>query len=66
MVPTLQISTHKEDNLYVAVDAVAGVASQGKSRDEALENFKEAFELWFENAEEWEKQRASEKEFPQQ
>ena len=37
---------------------VTGVASQGKTCDEALKNFQEAFELWFENAEEWEKERA--------
>ena len=42
----------------VAVDTVSGVASQGKTCDEALKNFQEAFELWFENAEEWEKERA--------
>jgi predicted RNase H-like HicB family nuclease len=40
------------------MDTVTGVASQGKSCDEALKNFQEAFELWFENAEEWEKERA--------
>jgi predicted RNase H-like HicB family nuclease len=37
---------------------VTGVASQGKSCNEALKNFQEAFELWFENAEDWEKERA--------
>jgi predicted RNase H-like HicB family nuclease len=37
---------------------VTGVASQGKTIDEALKNFQEAFELWFENAENWEKERA--------
>ena len=39
-------------------DVVTGVASQGKSIDKALKNFQEAFELWFENAEQWEKERA--------
>jgi len=34
---------------------VTVVASQGKSADEALKNFQEAFELWFENAEDWER-----------
>jgi predicted RNase H-like HicB family nuclease len=51
------ITIHKEDNLFVAVDTVTGVASQGSTCDEALKNFQEAFELWFENAEDWEKQR---------
>jgi predicted RNase H-like HicB family nuclease len=36
------------------------VASQGKSCGAALKNFQEAFELWFENAEDWEKARALE------
>jgi predicted RNase H-like HicB family nuclease len=59
-VPTLKIgvTVHKENDWYVAVDTVTGVASQGKSCNEALKNFQEAFELWFENAEEWEKKRA--------
>jgi len=49
---------HKDGDWYVAIDPVTGVASQGKSVDEALRNFHEAFELWFENAEPWEKERA--------
>lgn len=52
------VTIHKEGDWYVAADPVTGVASQGKSFDEALKNFQEAFELWFENAEEWEKERA--------
>jgi predicted RNase H-like HicB family nuclease len=52
------VAIHREGDWYVAVDPVTGVASQGKSCDEALKNFQEAFELWFENAEEWEKERA--------
>jgi len=52
------VTIHKDGELYVAVDPVTGVASQGKSMDEALKNFQEAFELWFENAEDWEKERA--------
>lgn len=51
------VTVHKEGSWFVAVDAVSGVASQGKTCDEALKNFQEAFELWFENAEEWEKDR---------
>jgi len=34
------------------------VTSQGKTCDEALKNFEEAFELWFGCAEEWEKNLA--------
>lgn len=52
------MTIHKDGQWYVAVDPVTGVASQGKSVEEALKNFQEAFELWFENAEEWEKERA--------
>jgi predicted RNase H-like HicB family nuclease len=52
------ITINKEGYWYVASDSVSGVASQGKTCDEALKNFQEAFELWFENAEEWEKERA--------
>ncbi|MEM3695214.1 MAG: type II toxin-antitoxin system HicB family antitoxin [Candidatus Bathyarchaeia archaeon] len=54
----VSVTIHKEGEWYVAVDPVTGVASQGKTIDEALKNFQEAFELWFENAEEWEKERA--------
>ncbi len=39
----------KEDDWYVATDAVSGVASQGKSIDESLSNLKEALELYYEN-----------------
>jgi len=52
------VTIHKDGEWYVAMDPVTGVASQGKSVDEALKNFQEAFGLWFENAEEWEKERA--------
>ena len=52
------VTIHRDDGWFVAVDSVTGVASQGKSVDEALKNFQEAFELWFENAEDWEKERA--------
>jgi len=54
----VSVAIHKEGEWYVAIDPITGVASQGKSIDEALKNFQEAFELWFENAEEWEKERA--------
>jgi len=52
------VPIHKEGNWCVAMDSVTGVASQGKTIDEAPKNFQEAFELWFENAEPWEKERA--------
>ncbi len=52
------ITIHREGDWFVAADTVTGVASQGKSCDEALKNFQEAFSLWFENAEDWEKARA--------
>ncbi|MBQ6893972.1 MAG: type II toxin-antitoxin system HicB family antitoxin [Clostridia bacterium] len=39
----------KEENWYVATDAVSGVASQGKTIDESLANLKEALELYYEN-----------------
>jgi predicted RNase H-like HicB family nuclease len=52
------VTIHREGDWYVAVDTVTSVASQGKTCDEALKNFQEAFELWFENAEDWEKERA--------
>jgi predicted RNase H-like HicB family nuclease len=52
------VTVHKEGEWFVAMDTVTGVASQGKTCDEALKNFQEAFEVWFENAEEWEKERA--------
>jgi len=54
----VSVTIHRDGKWYVAMDPVTGVASQGKSVDEALKNFQEAFELWFENAEDWEKERA--------
>ncbi|MGB9683993.1 MAG: type II toxin-antitoxin system HicB family antitoxin [Candidatus Bathyarchaeales archaeon] len=54
----VSVAIHKEGEWYIAIDPVTGVASQGKTIDEALKNFQEAFELWFESAEEWEKERA--------
>jgi len=54
----VDVTVHREGDWYVAVDPVTGVASQGKSCDEASKNFQEAFELWFESAEDWEKERA--------
>ena len=39
----------KEENWYVATDIVSGVASQGKTIDESIENLKEALELYYED-----------------
>ncbi|MBA7495493.1 hypothetical protein ES702_06080 [subsurface metagenome] len=52
------VTIHKDGDWYVAIDPATGVASQGKTIDNALKNFQEAFELWFQNAEQWEKERA--------
>ena len=52
------VTIHRDGDWYVAMDPVTGVASQGRSVDEALRNFQEAFELWFENAEPWGRERA--------
>lgn len=39
----------KEDNWFVATDIVSGVASQGKTMDESLENLQEALSLYYED-----------------
>ena len=39
----------KEDNWYVANSIETGVASQGKIKEEAISNLKEALELYFED-----------------
>lgn len=39
----------KEDDWYVANSIETGVASQGKSIEEAINNLKEALELYFED-----------------
>ena len=52
------VTVHKEGKMYVAADPVTGVTSQGKTCNQALKNFQEAFELWYECAEDWEKERA--------
>ena len=40
---------HKEENWYVAQSVETGVASQGKTIDEAIENLREPLELYFED-----------------
>ncbi|MBQ8390932.1 MAG: type II toxin-antitoxin system HicB family antitoxin [Clostridia bacterium] len=39
----------KEDSWYVATDVATGVASQGKTLDESIDNLKEALSLYFED-----------------
>ena len=39
---------HKEEDMYVAECPEVGTVSQGKTIDEALENLKEATELYLE------------------
>ena len=41
------ILIQQEENWDVATDITSGVASQGKTIDESLENLKEALELYF-------------------
>lgn len=43
------IIIQKEDNWYVATSVETGVASQGKTIDEAIDNLKEALELYYED-----------------
>lgn len=44
------ISIQKEENWYVAKCTDNGIASQGKTKKEAIYNLKEALELYKENA----------------
>lgn len=39
----------QEENWYVATDVVSGVASQGKTIDESIQNLKEALSLYYED-----------------
>lgn len=43
------IIIQKEENWYVATSIESGVASQGKTIDEAIDNLKEALELYYED-----------------
>lgn len=45
---TLTAVIHKEDDLYVAECPEVGTASQGYTIEEAIENLKEATELYLE------------------
>lgn len=45
---TLSAVLHRESDLYVAECPEIGTASQGKTVDEAMENLKEATELYLE------------------
>jgi len=42
----------REGKWYVAYEPISGVASQGKTREEALRNIREALELYLEESEE--------------
>ena len=48
MQKTLTAVIHQEDKWYVAECPEAGTASQGSTIDEAIENLKEATELYLE------------------
>ena len=52
---TRSVIITKEDSWFVAQDIASGVASQGRSIDEALKNLKEAVELYFEGSADMEK-----------
>lgn len=43
------IVIQKEENWYVATSIETGVASQGKTIDESIENLKEALSLYYED-----------------
>ena len=47
----LTVLVWKEDKWYIAFDPVTGIASQGRSVGEALDNLREALELYFEEEE---------------
>lgn len=46
---TLHVITWKEDKLFVAKFLELEIASQGKNKQEAVENLKEAFDLYLED-----------------
>ena len=44
-----QVLLTEEENWFVATDINTGVASQGKSFSEAMDNLREALELYYED-----------------
>ncbi len=46
---TCPVVVIKEEKWYVAKDITTDIASQGKTMDEALNNLKEALELYYED-----------------
>ena len=46
---TCQVLITKEDDWYVATDISSGVTSQGRDIPSAMDNLKEAIELYYEN-----------------
>ena len=56
---TFQASVWREESLYIAQCLDVDVVSQGGSPDEALENLREAVQLFFETASEQEIQERS-------
>jgi len=46
--PTLMAVLHKEEDMYVAECPVVGTVSQGRTLEEAIDNLKEATELYLE------------------
>lgn len=49
---TFNVVITEENDWLVALEPVSGVASQGKTLDEAMHNIREALELYFEEMEE--------------
>ena len=45
----LQTVVWKEDKMYIIKEVVTGVTTQGKTIEEAVDNIKEAYELFREN-----------------
>ena len=52
VIMTCSVIITKEENWMVATDFTTGIASQGKSIDEAMTNLREALELYYEDNEE--------------
>ena len=52
MTLNLSIAIQKEDDLYVSKCLENSISSQGKTIEEAIDNLKEAIELYYEDIEE--------------